>query len=192
MNTDIGEWFEAEVASRPYTALIFYRGKWCPFCEGQIRELNGDFLRELRALGGELYGITSQSQDGVDLATKEWDLTYRIVSDVQNILAQRFGIAITPKNLPGEYPNGMAQPGVVILDQTGRVLVRWAVDPNETNGHGALGRPTPEVIWGAFTAARKGSDQVTLDGPTVDPAFLKAKYPAAYRAFDAWMKANAS
>ncbi|WP_189799559.1 redoxin domain-containing protein [Tateyamaria sp. syn59] len=191
MNTNISEWFEADIASRPYTALIFYRGKWCPFCEGQIRELNGRFLKDLRALGGELYAVTSQSQEGVDQAAQDWALDYKIVSDVQNTLAQRFDIAVSPKEMPGEYPNGMVQPGVVILDRTGAVLVQWAIDPQEINGFGALGRPTPEVIWAAFTAARNGSDAVTFDGPTVDPAFLQAKYPAAYEAFDAWMKANA-
>ncbi|MEM6942237.1 MAG: redoxin domain-containing protein [Pseudomonadota bacterium] len=191
MTMNISDWFDAETASRPYTALIFYRGKWCPFCEGQIRELNGTFLKDLRAQGGELFGVTSQSQEGVDQASKQWGLDYKLVSDFENVLAKRFDISITPKDIPGEYPNDMAQPGVVIVDQTGKVLVHWAIDPQETNGFGALGRPTPEVIWAAFTAARNGSDMVTFEGPTVDPAFLQAKYPAAFEAFEAWMKANA-
>ena len=192
MSTDLTSWLDAEIASRPYTALVFYRGKWCPFCQGQLREMNGTFLADLRALGGELYGVTAQAQAGVEEAMAEWGLDYKVISDVENVFAKRFDIAVSEKEMPGEYANGMAQPGVVILDQTGKVLVHWAIDPHHANGFGALDRPTPDVIWGAFEAARAGDAEITFDGPTVDPAFLQAKYPDAYAAFDAWMKANAA
>ena len=191
MSTDLQSWLETEIASRPFTALVFYRGKWCPFCQGQLREMNGKFLADLRALGGELYGVTAQTQAGVDEAVAEWELDYKVISDAENVLAKRFGIAISEKEMPGEYAYGMAQPGVVIIDQTGKALVQWAIDPQESNGFGALDRPPPNVIWGAFEAARAGNAEITFDGPTVDPTFLQAKYPAAYAAFDAWMKANA-
>lgn len=191
MSTDLTSWLDTKIASRPFTALVFYRGKWCPFCQGQLREMNGKFLADIRALGGELVGVTSQSQAGVDEAVAEWELDYKVVSDTANVLAKRFDIVVSENVKYDGYPNGMAQPGVVILDQAGKVLVHWAIDPQEANGFGALDRPTPDVIWGAFEAARAGNAEITFDGPTVDPAFLQAKYPAAYEAFDAWMKANA-
>ena len=146
MSTDLNPWLDTEIASRPFTALVFYRGKWCPFCQGQLREMNGKFLDDIRALGGELYGVTAQSQAGVDEATAEWELDYKVVSDTENVFAKRFDIAVSEKEMPGEYANGMAQPGIVILDQGGKVLVHWASDPQEANGFGALDRPTPAVI----------------------------------------------
>ena len=192
MTQNLNDWIDQEIASRPLTALVFYRGKWCPFCQATVREMNGAFLKNLQAAGGVLYGVTSESQSGVDQAVQDWGLDYKVLSDVENTLAKRFDIAISPKEMPGEYPNDMAQPGIVILDQSGKVLVHWAIAPKEENGFGALGRPTPDVIWAALESARNGAGPVSFDGPTVDPQFLKEKCPTAYEAFDAWMKANAS
>lgn len=85
-----------------------------------------------------------------------------------------------------EYPNGMSQPAVVVLDDEGNVLLRWAIDRNEMNGGGALDRPLPPVLWAALQAAREG-EPVSLEGPRLDPAWLKINYPDAYAIFEAWM-----
>jgi peroxiredoxin len=185
-------WLDAQLSSRPLTALVFFRGDWCPWCQGYLRELSGPFLRDLRAAGGELIGVTAQSEAGARSAHSAWALDYPVVSDPSLALARRFDIAITPKaqtplaGVEGEYPHGMSQPGVVILDDTGKILVRWAIDPSEMNGGGALDRPLPPVLWAALKAALAG-EPVSLQGPRLDPAWLKANYPDAYTIFEAWM-----
>lgn len=186
-------WIDAEIKSRPLTALVFFRGNWCPFCQGYLRELSGAFLTDLRADGGELIGITAQSESGAQKAHADWGLAFPVHSDPTNALADRFGIAITPREKtplaksPDEYPNGMAQPGVVILDQSGRTLVQWAINPGKSNHNGATDRPLPSVIWAALQSALKGDGTVTLEGPRLDPAWLKANYPDAYAVLEAMM-----
>lgn len=191
-NTSPLEWLDKEVRRRPLTALVFFRGEWCPWCQAYLRELGGQFLLDLRAAGGELFGVTAQSAEGADRAKSGWKLDYEIVSDPSVALARRFDIAVTPKaqtplaEVEGEYPHGMSQPGVVVLDQTGAVLVHWAIDPSEMNGGGALDRPLPPVLWAALQAARQGLP-VSLEGPRLDPPWLKANYPDAFAIFEAWM-----
>jgi hypothetical protein len=31
---DFSLWLGDQIALRPLTALVFFRGKWCPFCQG--------------------------------------------------------------------------------------------------------------------------------------------------------------
>ena len=194
--TDLSLWLDDQIASRPLTALVFFRGSWCPFCQGYLKELNSDFLRDLRAAGGEMIAVTAQSLAGAEAAKTDWALDYDAVSDASLALANRFDIAITPKaqtplaGVEDEYPNGMSQPGVVILDQTGKVLVRWAINPSEMNGGGALDRPLPPVLWAALQSALNGDGPVSLDGPRLDPTWLKDNYPDAYKIFEAFMAAQ--
>jgi hypothetical protein len=30
------EWFKSEITKRPVTAVVFYRGLWCPWCSGTV------------------------------------------------------------------------------------------------------------------------------------------------------------
>jgi peroxiredoxin len=193
-----GAWLEAEIKSRRLTALVFFRGNWCPFCQGYLRELGGTFLSDLRAEGGDLIGITSQSEDGAQKAHQDWGLSFPTHSEPSNTLASRFGIAITPKEntplakSPDEYPHGMAQPGVVIVDQNGQPLVQWAIKPGKANHNGATDRPLPSVIWAALQSVLNGDGNVTLEGPRLDPAWLKANYPDAYAVLEAMMAGRSS
>lgn len=160
-----------------------------------MKELNGDFLKDLRAAGGELIGVTAQHEVGANAAKTDWSLDYEVVSDPSLALAERFNIAVTPKAQsphPEAYENDMSQAGVVILDKTGKTLVKWAIDPAENNGFGALDRPLPPVLWAALQSALNGNGSVSLEGPRLDPAWLQANYPDAYKIFEEWMTAQAS
>lgn len=195
--TDPSQWLDDQIASRPLTALVFFRGAWCPFCQGYLKELNGQFLKDLREAGGELFAVTAQSTAAAEAAKADWGLDYPVLSDASIALAKRFDVAITPKaqsplaEVPGEYPNGMSQPGVVILDQTGKTLVHWAINPSEMNGNGAYDRPLPEILSAALQSARNGDGPVSLEGPRLDPPWLKANYPEAYKIVEAFMAKKA-
>ena len=52
-------------------------------------------------------------------------------------------------------------------------------------------QPATNLRSQSDASLRNWIDTIGSDGPMVDPAFLKERYPAAYEAFDAWMKANA-
>lgn len=87
------------------------------------------------------------------------------------MLANRFGVSITPKEQaphPEEYEIGLSQPGVIILDKDGKIHVSWTIEPAESNGHGAMDRPLPSVVWAALPSALSGDEPVSLEGPRLD------------------------
>ena len=177
----------------PLNVLVFYRGDWCPFCQSYLRELNGEFRSQVEAAGGRIIAITSQSAEAADQTRRDWGLGYGVVSDPTTALAQQFGINVTPKEEtplaehPTEYPNGMTQTGVIVLDQAGEVIYNWAIDPTETNLHGASDRPLPAEVWNAIEAKRSGSTPAPTDGRRLDPQFLADNYPEQHAAFEAWV-----
>ena len=188
------DWLAAAPASRP--RLVFFRGAWCPFCQAYLRELNGEFLQKVRAAGGELIGVTSQSAGAVASFAGDQGLAYRIVSEPANQLAKAHRVAITPKaetplaEVPGEYVEGMAQPAVVAFDGAGRELFHWAIDPSTMNLGGASDRPLPADIWPVLGAALAGETKA-LEGTTkLDPGYLAAHYPEQHAAFQAWVAAS--
>src|SRR3954454_16191271 len=74
--------------------ISFYRGGWCPFCNLELRGLQR-VLPEIVQLGSSLVAISPQLPDN-SLSTKEKNqLTFRVLSDVGNIVAKWFGIVFT-------------------------------------------------------------------------------------------------
>lgn len=175
------------------TVLVFYRGHWCPFCQSYLRELNGDFRSKVEGAGGRMIAITSQSTELAEQVQADWGLDFSVVSDPSNALATHFGINITPKaetpmaDHPTEYPNGMSQTGVIVLNRAGDTVYRWAVDPTEVNLHGASDRPLPDDVWAAIVADRDGTDVAADSGRRLDPEFLAENYPEQFAAFEAWV-----
>jgi len=179
----------------PRTVLVFYRGVWCPFCQGYLRELNTSFYEQVTAQGGRLIGITAQGAEAAAQAQEAWGLRYPVVSAPDNALAQSFEVFITPKadtplaEDPNAYPNGMAQPAVIALNQDGKIVYRWAINPNQMNLFGAADRPLPAELWAGIQAGLRGEPQAEFNGARLDPEFLKDNYPAQYEAFQQWVAA---
>lgn len=74
--------------------LVFYRGGWCPYCNLHLRGLQR-IVPELRAAGASLVAISPQLPDG-SLSTQEAnDLAFKVLSDVGNHVARRFGLVYT-------------------------------------------------------------------------------------------------
>ena len=141
---------DLSVSDHDLTVFAFYRGEWCPFCQAYLRELDGTFRERVVAAGGRLLGVTSQSAEAAQAAQDNWGLRFDVVSDPSTELAQSFEIDITPKaetplaDHPTEYPNGMSQSGMVVLDSDGALLYHWGVNPTAVNLHGASDRPLPD------------------------------------------------
>jgi len=95
--------------------------------------------------GGTIFGITSQSQKLADKAQKKWKLNFDVISDTQNTLAKAHNIHISP-NPVLDYPNGMVQPGLLIVTSKKELMYHWAVSPKVMNLEGAIDRPDPKDI----------------------------------------------
>lgn len=165
-----------------FTIKVFFRGDWCPWCNGYLRDFNSH-LETIRALGGDVVGITSQIGNQ-SKANNELDFDIQV--DAANIEAAKYDIYITPKaetplaEVDGVYENGMVQPGVVVEDADGNILYRWAIVPSEMNFGGATDRPLVADIVGAL-------EQIVTSGATpsdfgsTDMAYLAANHPDQHK-----------
>jgi peroxiredoxin len=110
-----------------FTVKVFFRGDWCPWCSAYLKDFNDKPLAKIQALGGEVIGVTSQAGNQ---SQETLGLNFDILVDETNIEAKKYGIVVTPKaesplkDVDGVYPNGMAQPGVVIEDANGKILYK--------------------------------------------------------------------
>jgi len=85
------------------TILFFYRGGWCPFCNtqmGQLQQLEG----QLKALGFQLIGISTDGVDDLQKSIAERKLDYLLLSDFNSEVSTAFGLSFfTSKMVTDRY-----------------------------------------------------------------------------------------
>lgn len=169
--------------TQAFTIKVFFRGDWCPWCNAYLRDFNAQ-LDTIRQLGGRVVGITSQAGNQ---SAQSNNLGFDILIDEENREAKKHNIFITPKDetplrdVDGAYPNGMAQPGVVIEDANGTVLYRWAIVPSEMNFGGATDRPLVSDILAALEHIL-AHGAAPSEFATTDMAYLQGAHPEIYQA----------
>lgn len=125
--------------------LIFYRGRWCPFCVGTLEAWNG-LLPQVHQAGASLVGISPQTVHQSYLMHEQHKLGFPLLSDAGNKVARQFGLvyrvptyqqeiyARTFVNLPfinGDGSWDLPLPATYIIAPDGRV--RYAnADPDHT------------------------------------------------------------
>ncbi|MFN9774073.1 MAG: peroxiredoxin-like family protein [Burkholderiales bacterium] len=123
--------------------LLFYLGRWCPFCTLELRAWQRALPR-IRALGGRLAAVSPQDEREVALTRERDRLEFHLVADPGNALARRFGIAheVAPALRDAYLASGMTDacdgdasdwtlpmPAVYLVGRDGRI--DWAhVDPD--------------------------------------------------------------
>ncbi|MFK7899085.1 MAG: hypothetical protein AB8G23_24890 [Myxococcota bacterium] len=125
-------------------------------------------IEEIRAAGGEVYGVTSEPQRLADRAQAEWELGFDCVGDphqeIPETARDRGWLEIfvqerldflrqASEGFELEHPKGYFQPGVLVLSREGRVLYRWRSVPSRKNVGGAMVRPTAAHVWSQVQAA---------------------------------------
>jgi peroxiredoxin len=71
--------------------VTFYRGSWCPYCNIQLRAYEA-ILPQITGLGASLVAISPQLPDGSLSSAETNELTFSVLSDVGNKVAQSFGL----------------------------------------------------------------------------------------------------
>ena len=71
--------------------ISFYRGEWCPFCNIQLRSLE-QALPAMKRLGATLVAISPEKADHAIAAAEKNNLTFPVLTDFRNNVAQQFGI----------------------------------------------------------------------------------------------------
>jgi peroxiredoxin len=139
--------------------LCFFRGRWCPFCVGQLEAMNAIFP-QIQALGALLVGISPQTAHQSYLMADQHHLRFPLLSDTENKVARQFGLVYrVPEyqqeiyqrafvNLP--FANGDSSwelpiPAVYVLDRDSTIL-HASVNPDYTE------RPEPAEILRVVSA----------------------------------------
>jgi peroxiredoxin len=126
----------ADLLRRGPLVICFFRGRWCPFCVGQLEALNL-ILPQIEQTGSTLLAISPQTVQQSFFMTDQHKLRFPLLSDAGNKVARQFGLVYrVPEaqqaiyrrafiNLP--FANGDAGwelpiPATFILNRDGSVL----------------------------------------------------------------------
>jgi peroxiredoxin len=126
----------AELLRRGRLVLCFYRGRWDPFCCGQMEAMNR-IVAEIEEAGASLVAISPQTVKQSFFMADQHRLRFPLLSDARNVVARRFGLvyrvpdeqqAIYRRafiNLPfinGDESWELAIPATYVLERDGTVL----------------------------------------------------------------------
>ncbi len=132
-------------------------------------------MDEIRAAGGEVYGITSEPHSLAAEAEGAWGMSIPVVGDphheIRDELKARGWLDIFYNEDYGHlrergwasHPKGYYQPAVIALDCNARVLYRWRCVPKYSNMSGAGARPEARYTWERMREVIDGEGDADLD-----------------------------
>lgn len=143
----------ADLLHKGQLVICFFRGRWCPFCVGQLEAMNL-VLPQIERAGASLVAISPQTMQQSFFMVDQHKLRFLLLSDAGSQVARQFGLvyrvpdeqqAIYRRafvNLP--FANGddsweLPIPATYILDRDGTILYASA-DEDYTR------RPEPREI----------------------------------------------
>ena len=143
----------SDLLAKGRLVICFFRGRWCPFCVGQMEAMNA-FLPQIEQARASLIAISPQTVKQSFFMADQHGLRFPLLSDAGNEIARQFGLvyrvpddqqAIYRRvfiNLP--FVNGddsweLPIPATYILERDGTVVYAFA-NPDYTE------RPEPTEI----------------------------------------------
>ena len=126
----------SELLAKGPLVVCFIRGRWCPFCVGQMEAMNL-VLSQIHGAGAALVAISPQTVKQSFFMHDQHKLRFPLLSDAGNKIAQQFGLTYrVPEaqesiyrrafvNLP--FTNGdegweLPIPATYVIDRDGTVL----------------------------------------------------------------------
>lgn len=126
----------ADLLAKGGLVLCFFRGRWCPFCVGQLEAMNL-IVPQIEQAGASLVAVSPQTVKQSYFMADQHKLRFPLLSDAGNHVARQFGLVYrvpdyqqelfrrTFVNLP--FTNGddsweLPIPATYILDRDGTVL----------------------------------------------------------------------
>jgi peroxiredoxin len=106
LENSIGEKINSyDLLSNGPLVISFYRGKWCPYCNLEMQAYQ-EALPEIKGLGAQLVGISPELPDNSMSLIEKYSLKFEILSDIENKLANKFGLTYyVEKELQEAYKN---------------------------------------------------------------------------------------
>ncbi len=81
----------AELLRNGRLVLCFFRGRWDPFCCGQLVAMN-QFLSEIEGAGASLVAVSPQTVKQSFFMADQHKLRFRLLSDAGNQVVRQFGL----------------------------------------------------------------------------------------------------
>lgn len=150
----------ADLLRKGRLVLLFIRGRWCPFCVGQMEAMTC-VAAEIAATGASLLAISPQTEKQAFFMRDQHKLAFPLLADANNQLARQFGLVYrvteeqqglyrsTFVNLPhvnGDSSWELPIPAAFVVDRDGTILFASA---NEDY----TDRPEPMEILSAVRLA---------------------------------------
>lgn len=116
--------------------LVFYRGDWCPYCNGQLASYARKW-DEFERRGAQLAGISVDPPANNAGMVGKLRVPYPLLSDAKGEVARACGLWDEKENV--------ATPAVVVVDRSGEVSYLYS-------GSDFADRPTDEELFAALDA----------------------------------------
>ncbi len=132
-----GEMISSEALRRDGPIVLsFYRGGWCPYCNLELKALQG-VIDEIRALGASLIAISPQVPDASLSTAEKNELDFEVLSDVNSEVADQYRLTFSlDEELRPIYKNWGADvaavnddphwklplPATYVIDQDGKII----------------------------------------------------------------------
>lgn len=130
-----------ELLGQP-TLFMFYRGNWCPFCMGQVREVAEQY-KALSERGVRVALISPQPTELTERVAQMFDIPYRFLVDRDLQAARSLGIVhehgVPAGPLVRQFGRDTVLPTVIITDADGKILFTDQTDNYRV-------RPDPRVF----------------------------------------------
>ena len=114
--------------------LIFFRGDWCPYCNGQLASIGRRF-EPFGRRGVQVAGISVDTSDRNAALVNKLLLPFPLLSDVRGEVARAYGL--------WNSREGVAAPAIVVVDHTDEVRYLY-------EGTDFADRPTQDELYAAL------------------------------------------
>jgi peroxiredoxin len=84
-------WRSEELVRGGPLAIVFYRGRWCAYCNTQLAALQ-EIHAQIAAAGASLVAISPQTQKHSYMTRDMHKLRFPVLSDSGNFVARKFGL----------------------------------------------------------------------------------------------------
>lgn len=102
--------------------VVVYRGKHCPLCTAQLKELNDD-LQTLNELGVDVVAVSGDPLEKVEVQMKEVAPKFTVGYDLSIEDMKKLGLYISDPRSPEETDQPFAEPGIFIINGDGNVQI---------------------------------------------------------------------
>jgi len=148
-------WRSSDLLSNGPLVVVFYRGRWCAYCNAQLVALQHIHPR-IAAAGASLVAISPQTQKHTYMTRDMNRLRFPVLSDSGNQVAREFGLVYRlPKDLQAMYESIMTKLPGYNGDQSWELplAAAYIVRPDQTIAYAQV-----DVDW-----RRRAEPQESLD-----------------------------